>query len=234
MKPPPSEPARSYSQLCQVCSGIPFFSPLIFHTGSVNCTKLSRCLWDTNKFIREYCASRISPYRLLLIMRVNNSSVWSTNVLDVQYDRSFLFCLPKRPSIGRSMADVNALKYWWPLLAICLSLSILSARKPNINSVGCRFPAQKKKNLLHPSANQTSSRFLDRQRGFMPDAAVFTFRSKTRSQTGRAPQKSPTGTQCPIQHSSDQIWCFTLTTSGFCIFEGWYWRGNVSWFICLI
>lgn len=98
-------------------------------------------LWDTNKFIWDYCASQISSSRLLLMMRVNNTSTWSTYVLDVQYCRSFLRCWPKRPSIGGSMADVNALKYWWPLLAICLSLSILSARKPNINSVGCRFTA---------------------------------------------------------------------------------------------
>lgn len=36
---------------------------------------LSVSLWDTNTLIREYCASQISPPRLLLIMRVNNASV---------------------------------------------------------------------------------------------------------------------------------------------------------------
>lgn len=102
---------------------------------------LSVSLWDTNKVIRQYRASRISSSRLLLIIRVNNASVWCTYGLDVQYRQSFSLCLLKRPSVGWSIANVNALKYWWPLLAICLSLSILSAREPDINSVGCGFTA---------------------------------------------------------------------------------------------
>lgn len=120
----------------------PFLQPSHLSRGLSQTHKaLSVSLWDTNKLIGQYCASQISPSGLLFIVRVNNAGARSSCVLDVQHRRSFFALFAQSPFHRRSIANVNAFKYWWPSLAICLSLSILSARKPNINVVWCRFTA---------------------------------------------------------------------------------------------
>lgn len=162
---------------------------------------LSVSLWDTNTLIREYCASQISPPRLLLIMRVNNASVWSTYILYVQYCWSFLLCLPKQPSIGRSMAGVIALKYWRPLLAIYLPIHLVSQKTKHQFSRVSVYTQTKKKNLLHPSANQTSCSFLERQQ---TRCCCFQIQKQNKVTNRKSTTKTPTGTVSdPTQFRSD-------------------------------